>query len=114
MGTIEVTHVSDFLRAMFHKIHAYSNINRAKCATKTIVYIPPYDSLIKRPLISKYMTGIFNLRQPKPKLSFVWDVDILFKYFEQQGDNCLLSKIILTQKFIVLPLVLGAHRFSYN
>ena len=57
MGTIEVTHVSDFLSAMFHKIHAYSNINRAKCATKTIVHIPPYDSLIKRPLISKYMTG---------------------------------------------------------
>ena len=32
------------------------------------------------------MTGVFNLRPPKPKLSFVWDVDIFFKYFEQ-GDN---------------------------
>ena len=31
------------------------------------------------------MTGIFNLRLPKPKLSFVWDVDILLTYFEQQG-----------------------------
>ena len=55
------------------------------------------------------MTGIFNLRPPKPKLSFVWDVDILFRYFEQQGDNCLLSDIILTQKLIILLLLLGAH-----
>ena len=31
------------------------------------------------------MTGIFNMRPPKPKLSLIWDVDILFKYFEQQG-----------------------------
>ena len=58
------------------------------------------------------MTGIFNLRPPKPKLSFVWDVDILFRYFEQQGDNCLLSDIILTQKLIILLLLLGAHRLS--
>ena len=36
------------------------------------------------------MTGIFNLRLPKPKLSFAWDVDILFRYFGQLGDNCLL------------------------
>ena len=32
------------------------------------------------------MTGVLNLRPPKPKLSFVWDVGIFFKYFEQ-GDN---------------------------
>ena len=44
---------------------------------------------------------------------FVWDVDILLRYnFEQQEDNCLLSEIILTQKFIVLLLLLGAPRLS--
>ena len=66
----------------------------------------------KHPLIDKYMTGIFNLRPPKPKLSFVWDVDILFRYFEQQVDNCLLSDVILTQKLIILLLLLGAHSLS--
>ena len=55
------------------------------------------------------MTDIFNLRPPKPKLSFVWDEDILFRYFEQQGDYCLLSEIILMQKLILL---FGAHRLS--
>ena len=109
---IEVTHVFDFLNAMFEKGHAYSTINSAKCAISTIIHIAPYESLNKHPLINKYMTGIFNLRPTKPKLSFVWDVDILFRYFEQQGDNCLLSDIILTQKLIILLLLLGAHRLS--
>ena len=77
-----------------------------------IMHIPPYNSLNKHPLINKYMTGIFNLGPPKPKLSFVWDVDILFRYFEQQEDNCLLSDITLTQKLIILLLLLGAHKLS--
>ena len=62
------------------------------------------------------MTGIFNMRPPKPKLSLIWDVDILFKYFEQQGGrgggNCLLSDVTLAQKLIILLLLLGAHRLS--
>ena len=57
------------------------------------------------------MTVIFNLRPPKPKLSFVWDVDILFRYIEQYKDNCL-SDIILTWKLIILLILLGAHRLS--
>ena len=112
MGKTEVTHVLDFLSAMFEKGHAYSTINSAKCAIATIIHIPPCDSLNKHPLLNKYMTGIFNLRPPKPKPSFIWDVDILFRYFEQQGDHCLLSDIILTLKLIILLLLLGAHRLS--
>ena len=57
------------------------------------------------------------MRPPKPKLSLIWDVDILFKYFEQQGGrggggNCLLSDVTLAQKLIILLLLLGAHRLS--
>ena len=89
MGKIEVTHVLNFLSAMFEKGHAYSTNNSAKCAIATITHIPPYDSLNKHPLINKYVASIFNLRPPKLKLSFAWDVDILFRYFEQQGDTCL-------------------------
>ena len=76
------------------------------------MHIPPYDFLNKHPLINKHMTGIFNLGPPKLKLSFVWGVDILFRYYEQQVDNCLLSDIILTQKLIILLLLLEARRLS--
>ena len=106
MKKIEVTHVLDFLSAIFDKRHAYSTSKSAKCARETILHIRSYDSLNKHPLINKYMTGMFNLRPPKPKLSFAWDVDILLRYFEQQ------SEVILTQKLIVLLLLLGSHRLS--
>ena len=103
----------EFLSAIFDKGHAYSTTNSAKCAS-TIVHIPPYNSLSKHPLINRYITGIFNLRPLKPKLSFLWDMEISFRYFKQQGDNCLLSDIILTQKLIVLLLLLGVHRLKLN
>ena len=61
----------------------------------------------KHSLINKYMTGAFNLRPPKLKLRFVWDVDILLRYFDQQGDNNLLSDKLLTQKLLILLLLLG-------
>ena len=51
MGKIEVTHVLDFLRAMFEKGHAYLTINRVKCTITNIVHLLPYDSLNKNPLI---------------------------------------------------------------
>ena len=57
------------------------------------------------------MNGVFNSRPPKPKLSFAWDVDILFRYFEQQGGNSLSDKL-LKQKLLILLLLLGAHRVS--
>ena len=82
MHRIEVTHILDYLSAMFDKGCVYSTINSAKSAIANIDNIPPYSSINKHPLIKKYMTGIFNLNPPKPKLSSVWDGDILFRYFE--------------------------------
>ena len=83
IGKIEAAYVLDFVSAMFEKEHTHSTINSGKCAIATIIYISPYESLNKYPpLINKYMTGMFNLRPPNPQLSFVWDVDNLFRYFE--------------------------------
>ena len=62
------------------------------------LHIPPYKSI----------SHIFNLRPPKPKLNFVWDVDIFFRYFEQQGIiryNCNTETYNPT-------VLLGAHRLS--
>ena len=50
-GKIEVTHVLDFLGAIFEKGRAYSTNNRTKCVIATIVNKPPYDLLNKHPLI---------------------------------------------------------------
>ena len=65
MGKIRVTHVLDFLSAMFKKKNMV-----IQCVI-AVAHIPPYESLNKYPVINNYMTGRFNLRRPKPKLSFV-------------------------------------------
>ena len=75
---------------------------------------PPYNSLNKHLLINKYMTTVFNLRQPKPKLSFVWDVNILLSYFEQQGDNNSLSDKLLTQKLLKLVSTIFFSNFYFS
>ena len=53
------------------------------------------------------MKGIYNLNPPKPKLTFVWDVSIMFKYFKNMGDNTKLTDKLLSQKLIMLLLLFG-------
>ena len=40
----------------------------------------------------------------------MYNADISFRYFEQQGDNNSLSDKLLTQKFIILLSLLGAPK----
>ena len=79
MRKIEVTHVLDFLSAMFEKGHAYSTINSVKCAIATTVHIPPCNSLNKHPMINKYMTGIFETTktQTNPTHTLSTDASLL-------------------------------------
>lgn len=57
------------------------------------------------------MTEACNIIPPKPKLSSALDVNILFKFFEKQGDDHLLDKVI-SQKLLILLLVFGSHMLS--
>lgn len=57
------------------------------------------------------MTEACNIIPPKPKLSSDLDVNILFKFFEKQGDDHLLDKVI-SQKLLILLLVFGSHMLS--
>ena len=41
-----------------------------------------------------------------PKLSFVWDVQIMFEYFRNLGDNSQISDKDLSQKLLILLLLL--------
>ena len=55
---------------------------------------------------------VFNVRLPKPKLQFVWDVKIVFSYLEEKGlSNKLLDKI-LSQKLLILLLLLDGQRMN--
>ena len=97
---------------MFEKGVSYSGINSAKCALSHIVNIPPCKVLSDHPLIAQYCKGLYNLRPPQPKLSFVWDVRIIFDYFTTQNYNIYLSDKLLRHKLLILLLLLGGQRMN--
>ena len=55
----------------------------------------------------KWMEGL----QLKKK-TFVWDVKNLFDYFSHKGENDQLSDKSLTQKLLILLLLLGGQRIN--
>ena len=69
-------------------------------------HIPQHLSVIK------YFKGSFNLRPPLPKLSFVWDVQIMFEYFRSLGDNRQITDKHLSQRLLILLLLLGGQRLN--
>ena len=108
---VNIDAVLNFLSSLYDKGSSYSVVNSAKCAIATIVTIPPYTSLTHHPVLKKYMVGLFNLRPPTPKLGeVIWDVGILFKHIK--SDNTSLSDKKITQKLLVLLLLLGGQRMN--
>ena len=69
-------------------------------------HIPQHASVIK------FFKGSFNLRPPLPKLSFVRDVQIMFEYFRSLGDNRQNSDKHLSQKLLILLLLVGGQRLN--
>ena len=59
------------------------------------------------------MIDIFDLWLPKlPKISFAWDVEILFRYLETQGITNVISLKLLTQKLAIFSFLPVSHRTS--
>ena len=63
--------------------------------------------------ISRFMKILFNIRESKPNIGYVWDVSLVFEYFETGLDNPDLTGIVLSQKFDDFPLVIGRTKSKY-
>ena len=77
-----------------------------------LCFLPPYLSISEHPQIIKYFKGVYNLRPPTQKITFVWAVQILFDYFNHKGENDQLSDKCLTHKRLILPLLLGGPKMN--
>ena len=55
---------------------------------------------LEHPQIIKYLKGVNDLRAPTQKITSVWDVKILFHYFNHKGENDQLSDKSFTQNVI--------------
>ena len=109
---ITATNVVNFLSELFDTNVSYSVIKCAKSALSQKISLPPYVNVGDHPTIRKFMTGVFNLRPPRQKVSFVWDVKQLFDYFKLLDHNDKLTDKDLTHKLVLLLLLLGGQRVN--
>ena len=64
----------------------------------------------KHPRTSELMSGVANLKPPRPKYSFTWDVEKVLDYFRGLPENSKLSQKQLTFKVAMLISLVTINR----
>jgi len=104
--------ILDYFSKLYNEGKSFSVVNNAKLAISHYLRFPPYRYLSEHPKVNKYFIGLHNLRPPIPKMTFVWDVSIVFRYFLTLKDNKELSQKEISQKLCLLLLLIGAQRVN--
>ena len=108
----KISELLDYFTQMYNSGASYSVLNSSKSVLSQTVLLPLYSSILEHPQITKYFKGVYNLRPPTQKITFAWDVKILFDYFNPKGENDQLSDKSLTQKLLILFLLLRGQRMN--
>lgn len=108
----DINYILDYLANLFEKGLEYNTINLHRSAISA--YHEPIlgISVGKHRKVCNLLTGVFNKRPPKPRYTFVWDVEIVLKYFLSLPDSENLSDKLLTFKITMLLALSSASRSS--
>ena len=102
-----VTKALDFLGELFDNGLSYSSINSARSALSSFLYVNNVP-IGQHPMIVRFVTGVFNLKPPLPRCVAMWDVDVVLKYFRQEGHpNSLLIPQLSHRLAMLLALSTG-------
>ena len=66
----------------------------------------------QHPMVSRFLKGVFNDRQPAPKYSQTWDVDVVLSFLKALPENDHLSFTQLSHKLAMLMALSNADRCS--
>ena len=100
-----------FFNELFNQGVSYSVLTSAKSAAAHVLKMK-CQHLSQHSSVIKYFKGSFNLRPSLTQISFVWDVQIMFEYFRSLGDSRQISDKRLSQKLLILLLLLGGQRLN--
>ena len=100
--------ILNYLAILYDQNLEYRTINVHRSAISA--YHDPIEgeSVGKHPRVCALMKGIFNTRNPKPKYSFIWDVNKVLEYLRTLGID--LSDKLLTEKLAMLLALSVASR----
>ena len=104
--------VLNFLAYLFKEGLEYSTINSHRSAISA--YHCHVDSIPvgQHPQICSLLTGVFNLKPPQPKYTFIWDVQKVLTDMNSLPENEHLSVLLLSQKLATLLALTAASRCS--
>ena len=107
----DVKWVINFLAGLFEEGYEYSSICSYRSAISAFHEKVEGRNVGEHPEISSLVTGIFNERPPQPRYTFIWDVQTVINYIqENMADNSCLSDKDLTFKLTMLLALTSASR----
>ena len=83
--------ILDYFNHLYNLGESCSVLKSSKGALSQILFLPPKFMYFRAPTDNKIFKGVYNLRLPTQKITFVWDVKILFDYFSHKGESEQLS-----------------------
>ena len=92
---------------------SYSSINTARSALSSILKLDNCDNFGTHPLVTRFMKGIYELIKPKPKYNQICDVSQVLDYFKTLYPLENLSLKELTQKTVMLLLLVTCQRRQF-
>ena len=74
--------------------------------------LPGFPDISEHPLIKRFIKGVFNTKPPKPRYTYTWDINKVLSYIANLGCNETLSDKILSQKLVILLLLVNGLRIN--
>ena len=105
----DVQHFLDFLTELFDSGLQHRTINVIRSAVSMTHERIEGLPIGQHPLVTRLMKGVFNLRPPRPRYSYTWDVDLVVQHI---GENSDLTLKRLSRKLAFLMALVVASRTS--
>ena len=103
----------EFLSELFDSGLQYRTINVYQSAISASHLSIEGSSIGSHQLVSRFMTGIYELHPPQPRVFTTWDVGTILRYLTKFHPAGTLSLKMLTLKLVMLSALVSASRCSY-
>ena len=105
-----ITTVLDFLVNLHEKGLSYTTINSAWSAISAITLSGDKNTIGCRPLVSRFMKGMYKGSPPTPRYKSTWDVQPVLTYLASINPVDKLDLKMLTLKLVMLIALVSAQR----
>ena len=106
--TPSIQEVLRFLTKQSQRLR-YSAVASTQSALSSLITLDG-QKLGDHPLVSRFLTGLFNRKQALPRYVEMWDPQIILDHIVKLPDNKDLKLKLLTQKLLILMLLTSAQR----